>query len=452
MPTKVNLPDGRVINFPDGMSPEQITAEVQKLAPAEKTAPAQAHAALPPTQTNAQRIRALLADAKKADNERRLAGASFAPALLGAVGGIVGGPLGAAAGGIVGNAAAQVTRRDIGAPSPETAGGQLKAMGTEGVLQGAFQGAGSLASAAAGKTARFLMNRAANVTDRLAREFPELSQTLIDHAITMTQGGYQRAQRLLGGFKAQANAALRTAEKKGLGVDIELTPELAESLKAAAIDKAMKGGTAKVTPGAPLTAATQRLDAKTKVFLNTIESSVQRKAPMRLTPTEADMFKSHLQRESKNAVYAARLNPNGAGAIETAAAEKAEYAMQLNHMLDDIADGYMASNSKARELIGAARATRQAVRPGKNLYMAMVRPTTGAVLASSLFGGPGGGAAAAAGAALGTPAAMSSLAVLAGNPVVQQFLKQLPRAVNGMVMASVQARSEGQGQARNSGR
>lgn len=41
MPTKVNLPDGRVVNFPDSMTPEQITTEVTKLvSPApERAAP-----------------------------------------------------------------------------------------------------------------------------------------------------------------------------------------------------------------------------------------------------------------------------------------------------------------------------------------------------------------------------------------------------------------------------
>src|SRR5882672_11626513 len=38
MPIKVNLPDGRVLNFPDGMSESQIATEVAKLAPAAQTA------------------------------------------------------------------------------------------------------------------------------------------------------------------------------------------------------------------------------------------------------------------------------------------------------------------------------------------------------------------------------------------------------------------------------
>ncbi len=37
---KVHLPDGRIVNFPDGMQPDQIQAEVAKLSPAQSASPA----------------------------------------------------------------------------------------------------------------------------------------------------------------------------------------------------------------------------------------------------------------------------------------------------------------------------------------------------------------------------------------------------------------------------
>lgn len=361
------------------------------------------------------------------DNKRQTAG--YAPAVAGAAGGLMGGPLGAAAGGVVGDAVRQAGLRELGGNVPEGVVDQAKSMATEGVTQGLMEGTGRIAGGVAKKSARFLMNRAANVSDRLAREFPELSQTLIDNAITMSNGGYDKARGLLKTAKGKATEALRTADVAGKRVPVQLTPEIAESLKTATIEAAMKAGTARATAGQPLTVATARLDARTQHFLNTIDQALQSNSPLALSPFEADMLKTQLQRESKN-MYAAVRGPNGTPAIAQDAAVRAEFATRLNEMIDGVAPGYREANATAQEFIGATRAVQQAVRPGKNLYMAMVRPTTGAVL-GSIAGNqqdqPGIGAA--AGAIAATPLGMSSMAISLANPVVQQLLRQMPRAL-----------------------
>lgn len=320
-------------------------------------------------------------------------------------------------------------------------GDTLGQMAQQGALQAAGEGVGRGAAALANKGATFLMNRAVNASDRLAREFPNLSQTLIDNAIAVSQGGYGKARLLLANAKGDANAALMLAEKAGKTVPIQLTPEIADSLKTAATEAAMKGGKASSqAPGSPLTVATERLAPQVQVFLNTIDAALKNGTPITLTPTEADMLKTQLQRESKS-LYLAMRGPNGTPAIGQSAAVKAEFASRLNDAIDGIAGGYKAANAKAQEMLGASRAVQQAVRPGKNLYMAMVRPTTGAVmggLAGEAEGHPGAGAA--LGAAATTPTGMSYEALTLANPVVQTLLKQLPRGLATVISAYLQPR------------
>jgi hypothetical protein len=384
--------------------------------------------------------------------ERAVGNADFMPSVVATVGGAYGGVPGAAAGGFVGEAARQAVKREFGATDgvPEGTADQLTAMAKEGAIQGAFQKGGDLVVAGAKHAGRYLMNRAANVTDRLAREFPELSQTLIDNAIVVSQGGFNKARQLLARFKSEANGALRLAESQGLGVEVKLTPEIAESFKTAIIEQAMKTGGAPRAAGQPLTMATDRLSAPVRRILSEIDTAVQGGNPYLLSPTHADILKSQLQRESKN-LYNAMRGPNGTPAIETAAAMKAEFAQQLNQMIDDIAHGYMGANSKAREMLGATRAVRQAVRPGKNLYMALVRPTAGAALGGIIGdqqGRPGMGAA--IGAAMGTPRAMSTGAIVLGNQATSEFLKQLPRGM-AIAIEKLQKQTEAQRQRRSSG-
>ena len=390
-------------------------------------------------------VKTALAALDSYERERRTAGANIVPAVLGMAGGMVGGVPGAAIGGVVGDAVRQSVRRETGAPTASSPKDQARSMAVEGGLQGAGQLVGTGAAKVAAGSARFLMNRAANVTDRLAREFPGLSDTLVKNAIAVSQGGYEKARGLLVAAKARATTAVNLAERQGLKVSAQLTPDIADSFKTAILESAMKAGSAKPT-GKVLTVATERLNPQTKALLQAVDDAVAQGEPFELTPSQADMLKTQLQKESKR-LYLAMRAPNGTPAIEADAALKADYAAELNTMIDDIAAGYKLGNAKAREFIGATRAVQQAVRPGKNLYMALVRPTAGMV-AGGVVGGTQdqAGAGALAGAALGTPRGMSSMAIGLGNPVVQELLKQLPRGLATAISATLQSREQSAGQ------
>lgn len=360
------------------------------------------------------------------DRERTSAGVSAMPSVGGLIGGMAGGIPGAAVGGIVGEAV-----REVADPSqrPATIGQQAVAIGKEGGKQAVFQGAGQGMAWAGGKLAKWLMNRATTrVTAKLAQDFPELSDTLIDKALTVSQGGYGKAQGLLKMAKVKATAALTAADAKGVSLPVELTPELADSLKTALIEHAVKSGKLPVPSNAPLSVATERLPVAMKATLAQIDNAANG-GTFTLTAKQADLFKTQLQRESR-ALYFNRIAPNGPKAMAAEATVKAEFASRLNDAIDALASGYKAANAEAQPLIGAVRGIKQAIRPSGNLYQAMVRPGVGAIIggtAGQRQGHPIAGAV--AGAALTAPANMSRLAISLGNPVIQELLRQLPRGL-----------------------
>jgi hypothetical protein len=111
-------------------------------------------------------------------------------------------------------------------------------------------------------------------------------------------------------------------------------------------------------------------------------------------------------------------------------------AANLNAELSKIteaagAPGYKAANAEAQTMIGAERGVNRGMRPGSNLYQAMVRPGVGAVVGGTVGyrrdGTLGGAAGTVLGAALMSPAGMSRVAVALANPAVQFALKQAPR-------------------------
>src|SRR3990167_8612837 len=152
-----------------------------------------------------------------------------APTVGGLVGGLVGGIPGAA----VGGAAGQGWSEGITEGVTDTA----KAAGIEGVSQFA----GNKVAQAGGVLAKWLMNRATSrVTAKLSREFPDLSDTLIDEALTVSKGGYDKARGLLVNAKKRANAALQTAEASGTAIPVQMTEDVAESFKTALLEEAIK--------------------------------------------------------------------------------------------------------------------------------------------------------------------------------------------------------------------
>lgn len=370
----------------------------------------------------------------------------------GMVGGMTRGRVGAAVGGAAGRgygelikhatelpgAVVDVARNMVTEPVA-TMKGALAGMaegaedaGLAGVRQGALQMAGEGMAAGATKLGKWLMNRATSrVTSRLAMEFPELSDTLIDNALTVSKGGESKARLLLKLAKDKATRALTTAEQAGATIPAQLTPEIADSFKTALIESAIKSGQIPKAQGAAVSVASARLPKPLAALFSKVDAAVTAGAPIDLTPTQADLLKTFLQKESR-ALYLNRVAPNGPRAMSQAATELGEYAAQLNTAIDAVAAGYKSANAQAKPLIGAMRGIKQATRPSGNLYQAMVRPAVGAALGGEAgrrqSGAPGAVAGAVLGAAMTSPAGMSREAILLSSPQMQSLLRQMPRA------------------------
>lgn len=434
MPITLKLPGGQTVTVPDDTTPEEMDAIANERA-------------APPVKTKADGS-ATIGDHLKAK------GADLAPSVGGLAGGLVGGIPGAAVGGAAGQGIGNLiehgaeipgairdvarnmfsepvaTMRGFAEGTTEGAIDTAKAAG----LEGAAQAAGGVVAGAAGKLSKWLMNRATTrVTERLMREFPDLPDTLIDNALTVSKGGYDKALGLLKTAKKKATTALAVADASGATVPIQVSADVADSLKTALLEEAIKSRGIPVSVGA-VQSATNRLPAHLRTLFTQIDAQVQGGGLLHLTPSHADLLKRRMQQESR-ALYANRAATNGPKAMGMDAAERADYAAELNTKIDGVASGYKAANAEAKPLIGAVRGIKQATRPNGNLYQAMVRPAVGAMLgegAGQTQGLPTG-TGAMAGALLTSPGGMSREAIILKDPRVQQMLRQLPRASAAML-------------------
>lgn len=404
--------------------------------------------------------------AEKLGNAAKMIGGAL-PTVGGMVGGAVGGVPGAAIGGAAGEGYRDILQnvtelpgavRDVARGVMENPAETLRGFGrgavgggADAAMEAGGQAAGQVMGAGlakgAGAMSKWLMNRATSrVSAKLMQDFPGLNETLIDNALTVSKGGYTRAHTLLMEAKGKANAALKLADETERGIPISFTPDIAESLKTALLEKAIKSGKTKaLTPGEPLSTATARLDEATRSLFQRVDDAAQSGGTGYITPSQADLLKTQLQKESK-ALYANRAAPNGPKAVGMDATERAEFASRLNDMIGDVAPGYRAANAEARPLIGATRGIQQAIRPSGNLYQAMVRPAVGAALggaAGSREGGPGSLAGAVMGAYATSPKGMSQEAILLANPALQGALRALPKPVVGWILDAI-AKREGQ--------
>jgi hypothetical protein len=317
-------------------------------------------------------------------------------------------------------------------------------LATSAGIEGVSQFAGNKVAQAGGVLAKWLMNRATTrVTEKLMREFPDLADTLIDNALSVSKGGYEKALGLLKAAKAKATEALTVADSSGVTIPVQMTSDVAESLKTAILEQTIKQRGVPASQGA-ITAASNRLPAHLRQLFQQIDSAATTGGALDLMPSHADLLKRRLQQESK-ALYAQRGAPNGPRAMGMDATERAELAGQINTAIDQVATGYKAANAEAQPMIGAVRGIKQATRPNGNLYQAMVRPGVGAMMGGaagySQDGGPGAAMGAIAGAALTSPAGMSREAIILKDPKVQELLRQMPRATAMALVELLQQRS-----------
>jgi hypothetical protein len=441
MPIRVQVVGHGIVEFPDGTPQEEMQRALGSLSASEPTAPLKGQTA--PGSTFGEKIR----------NAADMIGSAL-PAAGGVVGGIVGGAPGAVAGGAAGigyrqlaqhateipGAIADVGRNLIAHPIETARGfvGGTNRGGADVAIEGASQAAGQAVGTGivkgAGVMGKWLMNRATSrVSAKLMQEFPELSETLLDNALQVSEGGYGKARALLMTAKGKATAALAKADRAGSVIPVEMSQDLAESFKTALLEKAVKSGGVKAAEmGDAITAASKRLDPQTRALFAKVEQAAEQGDVLHLTPSQADLLKTQLQKESRQ-LYANRGAPNGPKAIGMDATERAEFATSLNNAIDGLASGYKGANAEAKPLIGAVRGIKQAIRPNGNLYQAMVRPAVGATLGGAAGGHEGGTPGSVAGAIAGayatSPQGMSQEAIALAHPAVQQALRLLPRYV-----------------------
>jgi hypothetical protein len=306
-------------------------------------------------------------------------------------------------------------------PSPSVAS-DVGTMAGQGALQAAGEGAARGVMAAAGKAAPKFMDMALGARDRLAREFPNLSQTLIDNTLTVTSGGLTRARTLLGQAKDRATQALQTAESNGATVPLSAVTD--------GLTKTMGTLGKSSDPMGDLQA------------LIKLEDAIKAGHPAMLTPTQADALKQGLQQEAK-LLYTNNIKLNGPSAMTIEAQGRADMASAINAALERVtsaagAPGYQAANHEAQQLIGATRGIREAMSrdtasPGASFFRLLARPTMMGLLGAGIGEYEGGLAGAARGATAGyllsRPSNLSRLAIGLGQPAVKRTLGQVPRGV-----------------------
>lgn len=190
MPIKVNLPDGRVVNFPDGMPPQQIEAEVAKLA-----GPAERPQARTWTDTAIDAL----------------------PTIGGTIGSFAGGgkwnPIGmagAAIGGVAGEGFKQTANALRGRMDlvPDSMGEQLTEIGKQGALQAGAEGGGRILSAGLKAVAKPIYNFGLAASKGLRREYPDLAETGLHAGIAVSSRGTEKAGRLLTSASKKTDDAL----------------------------------------------------------------------------------------------------------------------------------------------------------------------------------------------------------------------------------------------------
>lgn len=231
MPITVNLPDGRKINFPDGMPVEQVQAEMQKLAPPPSAPPAAATAGMLPQSTPAD-----VAPKPKPSLVDR--GVDALPMLGGIAGGITGGIGGTVAGvgvggapgaiggatlgGSAGEALRQLVNRARGRETPATAGQAAASIGKEGLIQGASEAGGRVLAGGARVIGKSLVENAVRPTMTMVKEFPDVVGTIVRERLPVGRAlpgatpGSTQAKRLLQASSQHTRELLKGAEQAGI--------------------------------------------------------------------------------------------------------------------------------------------------------------------------------------------------------------------------------------------
>jgi hypothetical protein len=248
---RVHLPDGRIVNFPDGMSAEDIGKAVEGLgAPHDTPAP------------NLGRFGGvkMIGDAAIGAGKYAVA---HPVASLAALGGLVGSAaaapaalpalavagLGSALGGAGGAGLGSIINAVRGgSEGPSTASGVAKTMASQGATQGLAELTGrGVLQPAASRIARVVMDNAVRPTETLLREFPNVVDTLVSERLPvgrlLGRAGSQQAKAALRTSAGTTRGLLREADAAGAQIQpSQLTAEFPALRADAAKSTGLPGG------------------------------------------------------------------------------------------------------------------------------------------------------------------------------------------------------------------
>lgn len=189
MPIKVQLTDGRTVEFPDGTSEQEMEAALTQLPPpddAPATAPSAPAKGLLPT------------------------AGGFVGSLIGTVGGYPGRVAGAAAGGALGKGA-EMLMDDKSQGFSEG----LRAMGGEAMLQGGAEAAGGVIGKGIKAAAPRLMQSVMKPTKAIRDEFPTVAKDAVEYGIGVGQKGLDKVGTLISGTSQKVMDKLSLAQRAG---------------------------------------------------------------------------------------------------------------------------------------------------------------------------------------------------------------------------------------------
>lgn len=303
-------------------------------------------------------------------------------------------------------------------PTGPSALSNVKDMAIQGAGQATGEGLGRGLVAGAQIGSRYLMTRAMNnAATRLAEEFSTMTQDMIDHAITVSKGGYEKARGLLKLAKASANAAVAKADAAGATIPVTTATN------------AMQGVLQRIANTGDVSG---NLSALAKV-----EKQLTQGRGATLSIADADALKGELYSESKTLLQQIKqAGTRGIPQLKVEQEAKLAAAQALNDAIEQAttqagAPGYRASNLAAQKMIGVNRGLKTAMKGVQNNYQALVRPGVGMLTGGALGetqGHPLAGAA--IGATAFSPYGLSREAILLAHPAVQALLKQMPRAMS----------------------
>lgn len=328
----VELPDGRVVAFPDTMSDADITAAIEGTS-----APA---AAQPPQGAGMEVIAQRVASFVPANTPliglpiHALADVDELPRMGGAVGGTVGmlgGPVGSVVGAAAGGAGGEGMRRVVRGEPLDEVTGYAKAAGKEGLLQAAMLGTGRLVEG----VGKGLYRSALRPSMAIRREFGDVAETGVREGVPVTQGGTDKAARLTSESRARAMQMVDAAGDAAPITDADIVgPALKKAIEAAKRQKA-------VGENPNMLALSDRMKNLTKTFAGG------------MSPREAQPLKETAQ---DLAATAYKAQDKGAVINSLDALANKDTAAAIQKAIESRVPGVGPQNAKTRELLGLLKA------------------------------------------------------------------------------------------------